>query len=193
MNERQKPGEMQPCESWLEAISLLAAECLPVLEEAELREHLAACHACRQRYEEIAKVCFNVRIVKPKVEQERVLVMGQCLQHFPLPVKKVTWRNRSVPMRVAMLAAAALVLVSLLSHLAGRRSEDNPDQRTTIVQVTPQLAPLESADLQLPTMFALRRAAAESDDTFDRLLARYSEPSLLEPLNRHSFSLESLQ
>jgi len=42
-------------------------------------------------------------------------------------------------------------------------------------------------------MFALRRAAAESDDTFDRLLARYSEPSLLEPLNRHSFSLESLQ
>jgi anti-sigma factor RsiW len=193
MNERQKPGEMQPCESWLEAISLLAAECLTVLEEAELREHLAACHACRQRYEEIAKVCFNVRIVKPIVDQERVLAMGQCLQHFPLPVKKVTWRNRSVPMRVAMLAAAALVLVSLLSHLAGRRSEDNPDQRTTIVQVTPQLAPLESADLQLPTMFALRRAAAESDDTFDRLLARYSEPSLLEPLNRHSFSLESLQ
>jgi hypothetical protein len=193
MNERQKPGEMQPCEIWSEAISMLAAECLTVPEEAELRKHLAVCHACRQRYEEIAKVCFNVRIVKPIVDQERVLAMGQCLQHLPLPAKNLTWRNRSVPMRVAMLATAALVLVSVLSHLASRRTEDNPDQRTAIVQVTPQVAPLESADLQLPTMFALRRAAAESDDTFDRLLKRYSEPSLLEPLNRHNFSLESLQ
>ena len=92
-----------------------------------------------------------------------------------------------------MLATAALVLFSFLSQLAFRQTDDNPDLRTAIVQVTPHVAPVESADLQLPTMFALRRAAAESDESFDRLLARYSEPSLLEPLNRHTFSLELLQ
>ena len=193
MNERQQSDEMQPCEISLEAISLLAAECLTEPEEAELRNHLAVCDACRQRYEEIAMVCSNVRIATPSVDKEHVLAMGQCLQHLPLPAKKVTWRNRSVPLLVAMLATAALVLVSVLSHVAFRRTEDNPDQRTAIVQVTPHVAPVESTDLQLPTMFALRRAAAESDETFDRLLARYSEPSLLEPLNRHNFSLELLQ
>jgi hypothetical protein len=193
MNERQQPDEIQPCEIRLEAISLLAAECLTEPEEAELRDHLAVCDACRQHYEEIALVCSNVRIAKPIVDQEQVLAMGQCLQHLPLPATELTRKTRSVPMRVAMLVTAALVLVSVLSQLVFRRTDDNPNQRAEVVQVAPQVAPVESTDLQLPTMFALRRAAAESDESFDRLLARYSEPSVLEPLNRHTFSLELLQ
>jgi hypothetical protein len=193
MNERQQPDEMQPCEIRLEAISLLAAECLTEPEEAELRDHFAVCDACRQRYEEIAMICFNVRIAKPIVDQESVLAMGQCLQHLPLPENKVNRKNRSVPMRVAMLATAAVVLISVLSQLVFRPAEDNPNQRAEVVQVTPHVAPMESSDQQLPTMFALRRAAAESDESFVRLLGRYSEPSLLEPLNRHTFSLGQLQ
>ncbi len=193
MNERQQPDEIQPCEIRLEAISLLAAECLTEPEEAELRDHLAVCDACRQHYEEIALVCSNVRIAKPIVDQEQVLAMGQCLQHLPLPAKEVTWKNRSVSLRVAMLATAALVLVSVLSQLVFRRTDDNPNQRAEVVQVAPQVAPVESTGQQLPTMFALRRAAAESDKSFCRLLVRYSEPSLLEPLNSHTYSLELLQ
>lgn len=192
MNDRQKSDELKPCEIWLESISLLAAECLMEKDEAELRDHLAACHACRQRYEEIALVCSNVRLAKPEIDQESVLAVGQCLQHLPLSAKKVTWNNLSVPWRVALFATAAVVLVSVLSQLAFQSAEDNPDQRM-IVQVTPQLAPVELSDLQLPTMYALRRAVAESDESVDRLLARYSESLLLEPLNHHNFSLELLQ
>lgn len=188
MNERQ-----QPCEIWLEAISLLAAECLTEANEAELRGHLAVCDTCRQRYEEIAMVCSNVRIAKPIVKQESVLALDRCLLHLPSPAKKVTWRIRSVELRVSMLATAAVALVSVLSHLDFRQTNDHPDQRTTTVRAQPYVAPVEYADLQPPTMFALRVAAAESDESLDRLFARYSEPLLLEPLNRHNFSLVLLQ
>ncbi len=188
MNEQQLP-----CEIWLEAISLLAAECLAGPEEEDLQDHLSVCHACRHRYEEIVLVCSSVRIAKPVVDQERVLAMGRCLQHLPWPAKDVTQKHRSVPLRVAMLASAAMVLIGVLSQLAFRQADDNPDKPTAIVQLRPHVAPVETADLQLPTMFALRRAAAESDESLDRLLALYSKPSLLEPLNSHTFRPELLQ
>jgi hypothetical protein len=186
MNERH-----QPCESRLEAISLLATECLTGPEEAKLQNHLADCFACRQRYEEIALICSTVRTAKPVVELERVLAVNRCLQHLRLPTEEVIQKTRLVPKHVAVFATAAMVLVSVVSHLSFRRTDDNPGQPIVIVQALPQLEPADSTDAQLPTLFALRRSAAESDESFDRLLAWYSEPLLLEPLNSHTFSLES--
>lgn len=188
MNELQ-----QPCEIRLEAISLLASECLTVQEESELRKHLAVCNACRQRFEEIALVCSNVRTAKPHVERESVLAMERCLQHLPLPVKNAAQKNRLAHWRVAMLTTAALVLIGVLGTFAFRRTDHRPVQPTEVVQLPPHVAPVEASDSRLPTLFALRRAAAESDESLNRLLARYSEPSLLEPLNNHLFSQESLR
>ena len=92
-----------------------------------------------------------------------------------------------------MLATAVLMLIGVSRPFAMRRTEHRPVQPADVVQVQPRLAPLESSDLRLPTLLALRQAAAESEDSFDRVLARYSEPTLLEPLNRHTFSLESFR
>ena len=188
MNDPQRS-----CEHRWEAISLLAAECLTGKEEYEVREHLAVCDSCRQRYEEITSVCAHVRTSKPVVEPERVLAMERCLQHLSLPVKHASQNHRSVVMRVAMLAAAVLVLIGVSRPFAFQRTDDGLVRPVDVVQVQPRVAPRESSDLRLPTLLALRQAAAESEDSFDRILARYSEPTLLEPLNRHTFSLESFR
>jgi hypothetical protein len=188
MNDQQ-----QPCEIWLEAISLLAAECLTGSEESTVQNHLAGCQACRVRYEEIAAVCAHVQMAQPAVEQERVLAVGRCLQQLQPPAEQVAQRTRSVPWRVALLASAALVLIALFGRWAWQRGDQLKGKSSLIVLAPPQLAPVESADQQLPTMFALRRAAAESEESLDRALARYSEPSLLEPLHHRTFNLESMQ
>jgi len=106
-------------------------------------------------------------------------------------VKNVPRKSRFADWRIAMLATAALVLVGGLGPFAFRRSGHGLVEPTNVVQTLPLVAPVESSDLRLPTLLSLRRAAAESDESFNRLLARYSEPSLLEPLNSHSLSQES--
>ena len=46
-----------PCELWAERISLAAAGCLPADEERELRRHLETCSACRERFEQLTRLC----------------------------------------------------------------------------------------------------------------------------------------
>lgn len=181
----------QPCEQRREVISLLAADCLTRQEECDLRDHLAVCDACRRRFEEITAVCSNVRTAKPAVKPESILATERCLQHLPRRVNQAAENRRPVARRVAMLAAAVLVLVGVLRPFVFRQTDHRLTQPTDIVQMPPHAAPAETSDLRLPTMLALRRAAAESDESFDRLLARYSEPLLLEPLNHHTFNRES--
>lgn len=186
MNERQ-----QPCAVWSEAISLLAAEGLTEPEKASLERHLAGCPGCRERAEEVTSICSSLRAAKPLVDQQTVLKIAGCLQHPPMPAQGATVRSRSVSWRVAILATAAMVLICLVSQFTPRRTTDRGDQSMVRVQVQPQAAPLRSTDRQLPNLSALSRAAAESDESFDRLLALYSEPSVLEPLYTHTFRWES--
>jgi hypothetical protein len=179
------------CELHSEAISLLAAECLSGQAESELREHLALCATCRQRYQEFVRVCSEVRTAKPVVEPKSALAIERCLRNLPTPTRDVGRQNRTAQRRVAMLAASVLVLVGVLSPLAFQRSNPKPEKPTEVVRIAPPLVLREPSDLRLPTMLSLRRAAAESDESFCQLLARYSDPMLLEPLGSHTFSRPS--
>lgn len=181
----------QPCEHRREVISLLAADCLTRQEECDLREHLAVCDACRRRFEEITTVCSNVRTAKPALKPESLLAMERSLQHLPRRGNQAAENRRPVARRAALLAAAVLVLAGVLRPFVSQQPDHGPTPPTDIVAMPSHGAPAETSDLRLPTMLALRRAAAESDDSFDLLLARYSDPSLLEPLNHHTFSRES--
>ena len=56
---------LPPCESRLEASSLLAAGCLTAEEERNARQHLATCSACRERYEQLVAVCAGLQNARP--------------------------------------------------------------------------------------------------------------------------------
>ena len=56
---------LRPCESWAEAISLLAAGCLTPEAQPDVRQHLATCAACRQQSEQLASVCQELHRARP--------------------------------------------------------------------------------------------------------------------------------
>jgi outer membrane lipoprotein-sorting protein len=45
------------CDEWAEAVSLAAAGCLPPEEQRQVREHIASCPACRERFHQLAALC----------------------------------------------------------------------------------------------------------------------------------------
>jgi len=181
MNDSRKP-----CETRLEEISLLAAGCLTDREERELRQHLATCEGCHERFAELASLSLGLRAAKPAVDADSVRDLARSLSHAPSPAS-TAGQSRSADWRVAMLALTVLVLVGVLSHFALRPTDhtEQPD----VVQESPPVTPEESGSPP-PTLFALRRAAAESDESLDRLLAQYSGPLVFESLHLQSLSRE---
>jgi anti-sigma factor RsiW len=183
-----------PCEFRLEEISLLAAGCLTDGEERELREHLAACDNCHQRFDEIASTVATLRSAKPAVDAESVHALEQTALHFPSPARGAVSDIRLANLRIALLAAAVLVLVGVLRHVALRPSDRVPVPPTDVVQKpAPHVPPGESTGSPLPTLLALHQAAAESDESLDRLLARFSVQLMSEPVHPQSLWQESLQ
>ncbi len=173
-----------PCDSRSQDLSLLAAGCLPEREEGELRAHLAGCAACRGRYEQLASVCSGLRTARPAVERG--------LDERLSGVKEPARTHLSIAWRVAMLAAAVVVLAGVLSQFAFHRTEDPPTRPVEVVELPNHAGDGGGRATHPPNLLALRRAASESDDAFDRLLARYSDPRLLEPLNHPAVSKEPL-
>jgi anti-sigma factor RsiW len=185
MNDLRKP-----CETRLEAISLLAAGCLADQEERELNEHLAECPGCRGRFAELASLGSSLRAAKPVVDVDLVRNLAGTLPHAPSPASTAR-QNRLADSRVALLALSVLMLVGVLSYFA-LRPTDHVERPVVVVQESPQLVS-EDSGTPLPTLLALRRAAAESDESFDRLLARYSGALVPEPIHLQSLSQESVQ
>lgn len=182
----------KPCESRVEEISLLAAGCLTDREEHELREHLATCGGCRERFAELVSLSLGLRAAKPAVDADSVRDLARSLSHVPSPAR-TAGQNRFANWRVAMLALVLLVMVGVLSPFALRQT-DRTDitEQQAVVQEPPRVTPEESGS-PLPTLLALRRAAAESDESLDRLLAQYSETLLSEPFRFQSMSEELVQ
>lgn len=184
MNDSRKP-----CDNREQEISLLAAGCLTALEERELRQHLAMCDGCREQFAELASLSASLRAAKPAMDADSVRDLTRSLGYARSPASMARPR-RSAARRNAMLATAVLVFAGILSHFALRPKEHM--ERPDVVQESPQAA-LKESDVPLPTLFALRDAAEESDESLDRLLARYSRPLLTQPLYPHALSQESAQ
>lgn len=176
MNDSRKP-----CESRLEELSLLAAGCLTDQEERELREHLNTCVGCRVRFEELATVGALVRAAQPPVDASSLRRIAR-VELDSAPADRTVESVGRLGWRTALLAAAALVLFAVVARIAFRSGEHRPVQPREVVQGSPPTVPEEVAESRMPTLVTLRRAAAESDESLDRLLASYSETLRPEPL-----------
>lgn len=184
-------NDIQPCcESRAEDISLLAAGCLTDREERELREHFTVCEACLKRFEEMASVCVELRDARPSMDSsfERSIARIQNIDLLP-PMS--TARNRgSVHVVISMLTACVLLFVAV--HFFGGMPDSGSSQQ--VVKSVPEVPQKGEKNLaQLPTILALSRAAAESDEALDRLLADCSASSVSNPVNTRTSYEELLR
>lgn len=182
-----------PCEDHVEEISLLAAGCLTAQEEHNLREHLVVCEPCRQRLEEMTTICSAIGSAKPVLGSESIRISERCLQHLPVPDTALVRERQAFQRYAPMLAVAGLIVFAVLRGFASRPADPSDERPVDVVKGPAQVSPESPKDMPVPTLLALRRAAAESDESFDRLLSRYGDPSLFAPLNNQPSRQESLQ
>jgi hypothetical protein len=197
------------CEPWHEAISLLAAGCLPASEETGVRQHLAGCAACAAQFAELTAVCVTLSRSRPSATDHAVAIRSR----WSTAADRVTPRRPvpSVPWRVFWLSAAlAVSLLTAVLWLAQRQpggsptvphvprvadggSQSVPDQMSRPPHLPPPspLAnpPVEPAWSQ-PTLRAYETAFAQSDEAFDALLERHGESIVFEPYHPQSLMKE---
>lgn len=194
------------CESWEEAVSLLAAGCLAPDEEREARQHLAACPECRERFEQLVCVCRGLPAARPPERSPVVAdlvsrAMAEIAEQPTLRDDHAVSHSRSTSrwkfVAAAAIAASLLAVVSWRSLFnAAPRSPDvvrhDSPKSVPVLEQEPRPAAAETtvASSQ-PTWLALQRAVARSDEAFDALLARGSEALHFPPLDTRSLYQES--
>ncbi len=183
------------CQPFTEDISLLAAGCLDAEEERKLRFHLDNCTACRQRYEQIARVVGELRRAAPSVIDSRFSTWSPPEEQLdtsvsPHDTTSATWRRLAI--RVAAVAACAALLIGGVSRVGHWHSTVQQPSSPEVASHAPGDEVDESAPLPMPTLLALRWAGVESDEAFDRLLARNTESILAESTRSRPFSTGDL-
>ncbi len=194
------------CESWLETISLLAADCLAPDEEREARQHLTACPACRQRFEQLVCLCHGLQAARPLEHPPAVAdvvsrAMAKIAEPPPLRRSHAAPHSRSSSrwsfVAAVAVAASVLAVVSWLSFFneaprppAIARHRPPPPVPVPEPEPTPAAAESKLVSSQ-PTWLALQRAVARSDEAFDALLARGGESLHFPPLDTQSLYQES--
>jgi hypothetical protein len=198
------------CEPWHEAISLLAAGCLPADEETDVRLHLAGCAACAARFAELTAVCVTLSRSRPAAMVHAAAIRSRWSE----AADRVTTRRPapSVPWRVfwlsGALAVSLLIAVLWLAHrqpggsptipheprVAEGGSQSVPDQPPLPPHLPPP-SPLAKPPVELawsqPTLRAYELAFAQSDEAFDALLQRHGKSIAFEPYNPQSLLKES--
>ncbi len=91
---------------------------------------------------------------------------------------------------IAAVVASVLVMLGLLSITGRRPGAESPLRVIDVAQDSPTHAMPSEPTKQQPTLLALRRAAAESDEALDRLMAQTSVSMLSQPLNAQSLWIE---
>ncbi len=93
-----------------ETLSALIDDALPPAEAAAARQHLAACAACQQRYQELEQVVSLVRRL-PDVEPPRAFTIGpRALEPTPRVRRLETWYDASRALAGALAAVFVLLL-----------------------------------------------------------------------------------
>ena len=221
-----------PCETWTEALSLLAAGCLTADEEPRVRQHLAECAGCRERFEQLAALCGSLAADRPEWEPRGADVVARAMKrietHSFAEEENVELNSdvaarsardgesrcygiRSVPttlrwkLLVGGLLAASLLIVMMwrsFFHTAPETPQVVQPEAPGAAADPEQPPPLDVPTRQVaaaprpapaPTWLALQRAAAESDEALENLLAGGNDsvivgtldnPTLHEELNR---------
>lgn len=201
---------LQTCETWAEAISLLAAGCLTSEEEHELQQHLAGCDACRERFDQVAVVCEGLRVARPAGTGSDTDVVSRIMREIedqPGSTGQQSAARSSQRLRWKLIVGS-VVAASVLAFVAWRSFFDASSPEPNIAHDDPQIVvpvpvpePVPSPQIEVaetafdgsgpPTWLALQRAFAESDEAFDTLLVQHNEESPSSPLDIHSI-LEEL-
>ena len=193
----------EPCESRGEAISLLAAGCLSADETAALREHLRECAACRRRHDELMLVCARLTAAAPAGagplgDGDVIRRIGRRIE----PEVGTVERTRSTPRgggQVAALALGRFFLRTVVAAVVRRPVDEHGSAVPPVVgdntgRGSPgRDVPGPSIEEEVPTLLVLRRAAAESDESLDRILARSVRSSEAPPLSPHTYWKEVIE
>ena len=182
----------EPCEDRIEALSLLAADCLPMDEAETLRAHLQECPACRLRFHELSSLCSQLAAAAPPVDDAAMRRIAQGVRS-EMTTARSSERSRWPGIRLATLALGLLVAALVVTQVVRPAGEavrpaephvtggvDGPEQSGQ----EDVARPLEEA---APTLIALRQAALESEESLDRLLARQMGSMQVAPLFPQSY------
>jgi len=168
---------IQSCVDWEEAISLLAAGCLPPNEEPAIRRHLAACPACQVRFEQLTAVCARVQSARPDITNSAAELVSRVMSD----IGRDGFSTAGLETRKAAdrrVWAGAAVAASLLIFFVWWWRSPEPGLRPAPVVKHPQPKPMVldivEPESDQPTWFALQRAFAESEDAFEAELRRSS-------------------
>ncbi len=192
MNDSKSFNDDASCEARAQDISLFVAGCLTAQEEQSLRAHLATCDACRDRCEQLQSLCSDLRAAKPEYAAIRFKLSDADLPR--VTQRDVTTTSQARLGLIAAIAAAVLMTLGLLSVSSRRPARESHSTVIDIAEGTPSQAvpdespnrtgqPAQVAFVPQPTLFALRQAAAVSDDALDRLMAQSSVSMFSPPLS----------
>ena len=176
-------NDMPTCEAWSESIGLLAAGCLTASEELEVRQHLAECDACRETFSQLVSICAGLQAAGSTSVPHDLDIASRALAEIESDMSvraQPVWP--STPSRwkgiAAALAACVLIAVVWRSFVGPSATPDVVEHLPPVVPSIVEQAPPEQiaitpvVETGPPTLMALRRAAAESDEALDRLLAQ---------------------
>lgn len=192
------------CEAWSESIGLLAAGCLTSSEEREVRQHLAGCNACRETFSQLVAVCEGLRVVGSTSVPADLDIASRALAEIESDTNVCTqtvWQLSPSLWKVMAAALAASVLIAVVwQSFLGPQAipevvTDPPPVGPSVPEQTPpgQIAIIPVVEPVLPTLMALRQAAAESDEALDRLLVQSSRSLQSSRLDLHSLDQETVR
>lgn len=188
------------CEHWQESLSLMAAGCLSAEMQMEMRQHLANCESCTERYSETASICHSLRQIRPVAS-----VHSKSIQHHlrRQDRRKIHQRLTYVTLTASVLLCIALAVSRLPNHL--RMSDPQPvvspansiqpvdiasqtlsaeDRKTVPANSHTPETETESqfnSAWPLPTLIAYRLALLESEEALEIVMRRYEESIVFKP------------
>ena len=197
-------NDMPTCEAWSESIGLLAAGCLTSSEELEVRQHLAGCDACRETYSQLVSVCAGLHAACSTSVPLDLDIASRALAEIENDMSaraQPAWPSSPSRWKGIAPALAACVLIAVVwrSFLGPSSTlevvEHLPPVVPSVVEQAPpeQVAITPVVETGPPTLMALRRAAAESDEALDRLLVQSCRSLQSSRLDLHALEQETLR
>lgn len=127
---------------------MLAAETPEQTPPPAVGRHLRACFKCRRRYRRVLRLLTEVRQLTPPAENPAVRERFLAQFRPPMPAPSLRpatlWRRPRLGLRLACAAAAAVLLISLLSWGLLRRprpAPTQPERAQTPLPVAPESPP----------------------------------------------------
>ncbi len=195
-------NDMLTCEAWSESIGLLAAGCLTASEELEVRQHLAGCDACRETFSQLVSVCAGLHAAGSTSVPLDLDIASRALAEIESETNvraERAWPTSRWNRIVAALAACVLIAVVWRSFVGPSTTPEVVEHLPPVVLSPVEQAPPEEVAITPvvetgpPTLMALRRAAAESDEALDRLLVQSCRSLQSSRLDLHILDQETLR